>query len=381
MKIHEKLVAVSLVLAGATSLGHADEKAHDFYFQQNQQRFVTQTQDARMFGMGGSTALTAANSVSTVTNPAGLGMMKYGDVSASYSYNEVSGNDFPTGGRVKDKQNWGQVYGATPLGPVKDSLPDYGNLGLGWYGRYGNWNPDQTSTDSSTYQGSAGYGKAIGDKTSLGYSLTYQNDSISSDRFDYGSTNSFLHNVGVQYRDSEDLVWGATVTLGHGKHDLRFPQGVRGQSVDQFSAGVATGLEYQADDTTSVAVGVDYTYYDNNGDNNVVVSNTVWGGDSTGHAGNARVGIEERINDWFAVRAGYRYAANFNWNYKRDDLSELDGSAKYNAWSGGAGVNYAFDRDSFIQSVRLDYGVEYRDVGNGDWQHLITLATPFDLCM
>jgi hypothetical protein len=29
----------------------------------------------------------------------------------------------------------------------------------------------------------------------------------------------------------------------------------------------------------------------------------------------------------------------------------------------------------------VDYGVEYRDVGNNDWQHLVSVAAPFDLCM
>jgi hypothetical protein len=62
-------------------------------------------------------------------------------------------------------------------------------------------------------------------------------------------------------------------------------------------------------------------------------------------------------------------------------LDQLDGSAKYNAFSAGAGVRYDFDRDSAIQAIRLDYGVEYRMVGEDDWQHLVTVSAPFDICL
>jgi hypothetical protein len=380
MKILGKVVAVSCVSVAAASLGYADEKAHDFYFQQNQQRFIAQPQDARMFGMAGSTALTAANSLSTVNNPGGLGLMQYGDVSAAYGYNEITGNSYPGGARVKDKQNSGQVYGALPVGPVKGGLPDYGNVGFGWYGRTGDWTQDPQNTDSGTYQVSGGYGKAISDTAAIGYSLTYQHDSVDADGYKYDSAESFLHNVGIQVRDSKDLTLGGSVTFGHGSHDLEPRAGVAGtDSVDQFSFGVGGAAEYMMD-STSLGFGVDYTYYDNSGTNELV-SASPWGGDSTGHAMNVRVGIEERLNEWFAVRGGYRYASNFDWDYKRVGLDPLDGSAKFNAWTVGAGLNFGFDEGDFIRALMIDYGVEYRDVGNNDWQHLVSVAAPFDLCM
>ena len=380
MKIFGKVVAVSCASMAAASFSYADEKAHDFYFQQNQQRFITQAQDARMFGMAGSTALTAANSLSTVQNPGGLGLMKYGDISAAYGYNEITGNSYPGGGRVKDKQNSGQVYGATPLGPVKGGLPDYGNFGLGWYGRSGDWTNDPSNTDTGSYQVSGGYGKAISDSTAIGYSLTFQNDSVDFDDHKYDSSESFLHNVGIQVRESEDLTLGASATFGHGSHDLDHgPNAALNETVDQFSFGLGGAAEYKMD-STSLGFGVDYTYYDNSGDD-VLLNDTVWGGDSTGHSMNVRVGLEERLNDWFALRAGYRYASNFDWDYKRTALDGLDGSAKFNAWTAGAGLNFAFEEGDFIRALMVDYGVEYRDVGNNDWQHLVSVAAPFDLCM
>lgn len=368
-----------LVLFGFESAS-ADGKAHEFYFQQNQQRFVTQAQDARMFGLGGSTMQTTANSLATVTNPAGLGLMKYGDVSATYGYNEITGNRFPDGGKLKDKQHSGQLYGATPINPVKDGLPESGNLGLGWYGRDGNWTYDPDDTETSTYQVSAAYGKAISDRLSVGYGLTYQNDDLSATGYEYTSTNSFLHTIGMQYRDGEDLTFGSSVSIGHGSHSLEYTSGRPGQDVDQFSLTWAGGVEYHMGSTT-VAGGLDFSYLDNSGGDNNQVDQVVFGGDSHAYLMNARVGIEEQVEDWLAVRAGYRYASNFNWEYDRDSLDQLDGSAKYNAFSAGAGVRYDFDRDSAIQAIRLDYGVEYRMVGEDDWQHLVTVSAPFDICL
>ncbi len=381
----QTLVAVVASLV-SSSVSFADGKATDFYYQQNQKRFVTQAQDARMFGMAGSSALTTANSYSTVNNPGGLGMMKYGDVAASYGYNEVSGNQL-NGARVKDKENSGAIFGATPLGPVKDALPDYGNLGLGWVGRYNNWTNDPTNTDPETYQVAAGYGFALDENTGLGYSLTYQNDSVGGDNYSYDSSNSFLHNVGIMNRVDSDLVVGSSLTIGHGSHGLRISDGlgriasgVGNQTVDQLSVGLGAGATYTLDEATAVSGGLDYTHYRNSGDDVAVSNDIPWGGDSRSNTLNVRLGLEHQLMDWLAVRGGYRYGSNFSWHYDRAALDSIDGSAKYNAWTLGAGLAYAFEDDSFIRAIRLDYGVEYRTLGNDDWQHVVTLSSPFDLC-
>jgi opacity protein-like surface antigen len=95
---------------------------------------------------------------------------------------------------------------------------------------------------------------------------------------------------------------------------------------------------------------------------------------------NIRLGLEQYLDDWIAIRGGYRYGANFTWDYDRSDLSDLTGSANYSAWTAGAGVKYDLDQDSFVRSILLDYAAEYRDVGNNDWQHVVSLSAPFDLC-
>jgi hypothetical protein len=374
---------VSLCVAMSTQDGHADDKQRDFYFQEQQQRFVNQPFDARMLGMSGSTNLTTANALATVQNPGGLGLMRYGDLSASYSFNEISGQEYPSGANAKDKQNIGQVYGATPINPTADGLPDGGNFGMGWWGRSGDWTYDRDNTDSGTYQVSGAYGKAISDYASLGYGLTYQNDSLDSDIHDYDSGETFLHTVGVQTRSTNDLIWGATISIGHGQHDLDHKgHFADDQTVKQMQYGIATGFEYRMD-RTAVALGADYTFYSNNGDDAPLANDPGYpfGGDSMGRVMNIRVGLEQYLDDWIAIRGGYRYASNFKWDYDRSDLRDLTGSAEYNAWTAGAGVKYDTDEDSFIRAILLDYAAEYRAVGNNDWQHFVTLSTPFDLCM
>jgi len=64
MRLGKAALLVS-VYAGIGGTCFADEKAHEFYFQQNQQRFVNPAYDARMLSMSGSTGLTTANALST----------------------------------------------------------------------------------------------------------------------------------------------------------------------------------------------------------------------------------------------------------------------------------------------------------------------------
>ena len=381
-KVRGAALMFALCLAGQGQEGRADSKAHDFYFQQNQQRFINQPMDARMLGMSGSTSLTQRSALSTAQNPAGLGLMQYGDLSVSYGYNEVSGNDFPSGEHVEDQQNSGQVFGASPINPRADGLPEDGNFGLGWWGRNGDWKGDPTNTDSGSYQVTGAYGKSIGYRTSLGYGLTYQNDNVDSDTHEYDSSESFLHTLGVQHRFSDDLTFGGIFSLGHGDHRLvHLADNRQDQTVKQMSYGVGLGTEYLADRYTTLSMGIDYNLMTNNGSNDPAINDGVFGGDSWGEVMNVRIGIEHYFADWLALRAGYRYAANFKWDYDRADLQDLTGSAKYSAATAGAGIHYALDDDSFIRAINLDYAAEYRAVGDNDWQHLLSLSTPFNLCM
>lgn len=383
IQVAKVAVVVSVCMSVGAEAGRADEKQRDFYFQEQQQRFVNPALDARMMAMSGSTNLTTANALAAAQNPAGLGLMQYGDLSVSYSYNEVSGDQYPAGGQIKDKQNIGQVFGATPINPTADGLPTGGNFGMGWLGRNGDWTHDPDNTDSGTYQVVGAYGKAIDKHTSIGYGLTYQQDNVDSDIHEYDSAETFLHTLGLQIHSAEELTWGTTISIGHGQHDLDHTGHQRdSQTVKQMQYGIGTALEYQMD-ATSLALGGDYTFYSNNGDDSPLANDPgyVFGGDSLGRVMNIRLGVEELMTDWLALRVGYRYASNFKWDYDRSGLQDLTGSAKFSAVTLGAGVRYDMGDDSFIQAINLDYAAEYRAVGENDWQHLVSLSTPFDLCL
>ena len=170
--------------------------------------------------MGGSSVATSTDSSSTIGNPAGLGMMKKGDVSVSVGVNDISGNEFPSGPSIKEEETSGSVLAAVPLGPVKDDLPDFGNLGFGWTGRSGDFGDDTLDTDTDGYQVALAYGAALDKDMSVGYGLTYNTDKVRADIYDYKMSNGFNHTVGLQNKVDEDLTVGAQVNLGHGSHRL-----------------------------------------------------------------------------------------------------------------------------------------------------------------
>jgi hypothetical protein len=167
-----------------------------------------------------------------------------------------------------------------------DGLPESGNLGLGWFGRQGDWTYDRDNTDSGTYQVVGGYGKSIGHRTALGYGLTFQNDNVDSDTHNYESSQSFLHTLGVQNMIDDDTTWGSTVFVGHGYHDLDHLADARpSQSVSQLSVGWGGGIEHRMG-STSLAGGLDFTFMRNNGTNDPAVNDVVFGGDSLGRVMN-----------------------------------------------------------------------------------------------
>ena len=103
------------------------------------------------------------------------------------------------------------------------------------------------------------------------------------------------------------------------------------------------------------------------------------GGDEKGNIFNLRLGVEQGVTDNLLVRAGYRFAGLSDYDYSRDEIRPIGGSANYNAFSVGAGLVLPTDWH-YIPEVRVDYGVEYRAVGNDDWQHAVTLSMPFSVC-
>jgi opacity protein-like surface antigen len=370
-----------LILCGGTLTllppsGFADGP-QDFHFQRATERYMDLPENARTFGMAGSSVLISGDSSSVVGNPAGMGWMEDGEASVSYGRNSISGRELPSYNEIEQEENMGQVLFTHPLGPVGNGLPDYGNIGFGWSG-YESDTDDTIDSQTDGYRITAGYAMPISDQWSLGYALSYFNDSLESNLFDYPMTDGFRHTVGVQRNADNDWLFGSTAFIGHGTHDAEiFSLGTNTES-DVLEVGLGVGVGTRPwGPATLLAAAVEYRHYDTDGEISVAPDGVTVGGDEEGDVMFARVGIEHNVTDRVALRAGYKYAALFDYDWERDGL---DGSAKYNAWSAGAGVDFPM-HDAWIKAIRLDYGVEYRAVGNDDWQHLVTVSMPFEGCM
>ncbi len=372
------LAAVGLtVLALGTSPVRADDVT-DLYFQEVMERYYEYPQNARTFAMEGSSVMTSSDSSSVVGNPAGLGMMRKGELSGSYSRNQISGDEFPTGKDVEQNSDFGSGMIAIPLGQLPDSTPEYGTLGLGWNTSFAKWDRDTFDTLSRRLQLVGSYGIAIDDTLSLGYSFGWTQEKLQSrDIFNYPSSSLMRHSLGVQWIADEDLKIGSSVFVGHGNHNALFGPGIKGDSRN-LGVGFDLGAQLRIDQTI-LAASADYRHLNTRGEVDQSIPANIVGGDENGNVFNVRVGIEQLIGENFAVRGGYRFGGLASYNYGRDELEELSGSAYFNAFSLGAGVIIPTDWH-YVPEVRLDYGVEFRIVGHDDWQHVVTLSIPFDVC-
>ncbi len=385
-RLSDSVVKVALMSAFVVTVNVGTAQADgrdDLYFQQGKQRYFNQQQNARTFGMAGSSLQTSQDSSAVVSNPAGLGFMQRGDASVTYSRDTISGNENATYDRVEQKENAGQVLMAAPLGPYADDLPEYGNFGLGWSGYDGDVDDDPFNAETDGYRLTLAYAKAISATTSIGYSLAYFNDEYSNDLYDYSMTNGFRNTIGIQNKVSDTLMIGASAFWGFGKHDIDLAStGDAGES-DNDEFGLSLGAGIQAAEGTLISTGLDYEYYDSKGDlksgNNPSV---VYGGDEKAHVLNARVGVEQVVTDNFKLRGGYMYGGNLSYDYEdRAELRNLDGnSAKFNGWSAGAGLSLPIGKEYYVEAINVDYGVQYRPLGHNDWQHVVTVSAPFSPC-
>ena len=370
------VVGLTATALFASSQAIADGRA-DFYSQLMQQRYYDQPQNARTFGMGGSTVQTSSDSSSVIGNPAGLGLMNNGDFSVTYGHNQVSGREQPNYDSIEQTENSGSALLALPIGPTSDGLPNYGNLGLGWHG-YDSDADDSINTQTDGYQATFAYGKSISDKWALGYGLTYFNDSLDTDVAEFSGDNGFRHTLGVQGKVTDVLTFGSTFFIGNGDHETKLVgSGINGDS-SLKEYGIDAGFGYQMG-KTMLAFAAGYTHYDANGDLLTGPDNVVFGGDEEGDTFNIRFGVEHEVAENFVLRGGYRFAGVTSYDFSRPEIDDFNGSAKYNAWSAGFGTNINIG-DGYFRTLKLDYGVEYRQVGEHDWQHVVTASLPFSIC-
>jgi opacity protein-like surface antigen len=371
----------ALLASGVTILNGQVATAdgrRDLYFQQATERYFNLPQNARTFGMAGSSVATSTDVSSVIGNPAGIGMMQDGDISFSYGYNTISGNEHPTYAEVEQQTNYGSVLATMPIGPVKDDLPDYGNIGLGWSGYQGDLDDDTYGVESKGYRIHGTYGIALSPDLSVGYGLSYLHDDYTGNDFEYPMKNGFRHTVGALAKVNKDLSVGGDIVVGHGRHKAKvYSENLEANS-DLIEVGLDLGAAYMIERTTLTA-SADYQHYGANGDLDTAPDYLVFGGDENGNAFAVRLGIEQNIDDLIALRAGYRYQSNSDYSFNREGLDALDGSAKYNAFTLGLGATLPVD-GKYVKKIKLDYGVEYREVAYDDWEHLLTVSVPFGVC-
>jgi hypothetical protein len=371
------LAAIFTILIGSTN-SQAENKISDFYFQEAMERYYNNPSTSRLLGMGGSSSLTSIDSSAIVGNPAGLGFMQRGELSGTYGHNTISGDEFPSGQGIEQTSNSGLGLLAIPLGELPDQTPKFGNLGVGWNGNFSDWNDDSFDTHAKQTKVYGSYALAVSDELSLGYNLAWNKDKLqANDIFNYPMANGFRHTLGAMYKVAPGWIVGSTLLVGHGRHHAQFEPGPTGISkTNQFGAGF--GAQYQFDATT-FAANIDYSHLVTHGDVDLSIPANYVGGDEKGDVFNTRVGVEQMIDDSIALRAGYRFAGLASYDYSRPELSSLDGSAYYNAFTLGAGLLINTDWD-YLPQVKVDYGVEFRAVGNDDWQHAVTISLPFNVC-
>lgn len=359
------------------NMSRADDVT-DLYFQQSIERYFEYPQNARTFGMAGSSVPTSRDSSSVIGNPAGLAAMRGGEVSGSYGFSRLSGNEFPTDVGVEQRTNAGQGMIAFPIVPRLNDRSEYGNFGLAWSTESGDWHDDSFDTEMERTTVTAAYAVPISDTVNLGYSLGWFDDRFQSHAvFDYPMGNGLRHTLGAQWQQSRDTQVGAALLVGHGRHHALFGPGIKGDS-DMLQVGADVGVE-QRMERWLVAVRANYSHLSSDGEVVSSIPQNVVGGDENGNIFGLAAGLEYQIDRNITVRGGYRLAGLDSYRYNRVELNDLNGSAYYNAWTLGAGWSFPVHSD-YVTEVDLDYGVEYRDVGDHDWQHVITASIPFSVC-
>lgn len=360
------LLFLGVLCLGATSV-MADE-VEDFFIQHNQKRYFDFPLDARSLALGGSNIATSNDLSSVFGNPAGLGWIDSCGLSATYSRDEISGDEYL---QALGFGNFSSVEEEFDVGTVRLALPIRagGTLGLGWYG----WDSevdDSHNTDSERKVFQAGYGARLNDCLSIGYSFSYFDDEMDTACCgDYEMDDGYRHTFGLQMRPNSCMAVGLSGFFASGDPDSRMA--ILGpQSADRDSWGLELGYSWQVFERTLFTTSVDYTDYEldaNIVNQQVRVNQNV---DEGGESWGFHAGVEQRCCNWLVARAGYHYRDN---EYDFNDagpMASLSESADYHAVSTGLG----FD---IHKNLRLDYGVQYRFIGDDDITNTVTATFHF----
>ena len=312
--------------------------------------------------MGGANTQTSTQATALLLNPAGLAGVSAPTAHVGYAYTQFTGTDV-AGTLSKDVDTYGTqgtVIGALPVEGL-------GTVGYGWTGTDADINNIQDSNVRG-YGLHLGLGRKINDALSLGYSVSYEAQSLrasNSVAFDpanvslspaaiyprsYKSNDTIRQALGATYALDKKTTLGASTNYTFGSYDAKFNAPLESANFDSAFNNwqIAAGASHQYNDKLSVAFSAQYAR---------------WGGSSLNGYSNRwqyGLGTSYKLDNMFTARAGYRYA---NWF----------GPSTDHGFSLGLGANV-------MDNIELNYGTEYRTIGSGEWSHLVSLNIPFNNC-
>ncbi|MCG3197674.1 MAG: hypothetical protein GHCLOJNM_02164 [bacterium] len=353
---------LALALCAMSGGAYADD-VEEFLIQDAQQRYFDLPLDARSLALGGSNIATADDLASVFGNPAGLGFIDHCGASFTYSRDEINGDEFPFTNAI------GRDY---DVGTLRIALPIRmgGTVGFGYSASEGETSDLQdTEVDRELYN--FAYGLRLNPCMSLGYSFTWVQDEVDGRWGDYEMDDGYRHTLGLQCRPSACTALGLSgfYASGDPESDIII---IGPQNGDRESWGVELGGAWQVFERTRLTSSVDYVSYDLDSNirlANVPVANLV-PADEDGQSWTVRAGIEQKCCDWLTGRVGYLYRDN-TYDFKDPILAaNLNDSLDYHAVSTGLGLN-------ICQNLTVDYGFQYRFLGDGDVTNTVTATFHF----
>lgn len=364
---------VGMLLAQAAGLAFSFTCANaapgkDFYIQQALDRYFTLPQDSQALATGGASALSCSSSACIYMNPAGLGSLTRFEFSGSLGNRSFDGDEFLNDESIE--QSVLEGYGVL-------SVPVFsGSIALG-VSRYQGDTDDVINSTPDGHRRSLGYGVAINKVLSLGYSLNFYDDQLQTQLADLHSHARFLHIFGAQAKLTDDLMISGTFNLGIGQADTEeFSVASNGLSHLREYSGAAAIKKIWS--TFSLFGAVDFSHVRSEGDLVATTPLVVIGGNEGGNNYSARLGAEQEVTENLVTRLGFRWFEVVNYNFERPDITALSGTLSGMTYSAGFGYLFRADEKEGT-SLRADYGISWSAVGQGGWEHMLTLAVPFSL--
>lgn len=345
MKIKSALL-INLVLCTFFSLNsgisYASE-SEDYYHRYLSNRFFPTELTLRSLGLGGGFVALKDASLGVVGNPATLGGLSSSELSFTYQYETIDGEDPNTGSNAEIDTHRGLILGSFPVTP---------QLGIG-FGLVPSDGDGDGSPDTETLQVPLGIGFQLNEQFSLGYGIGYYDDEYDAPGFSGENEEAFLHRLGFIYSIDPEVNFGLLGTYGHGDANTNTITGMT-SDIDLEQWSIRGGLTWQA--LEKLLFVADFGYESMEGDGVITVPGVpapvFVGTEEEIDILTITGGIEYYVNPSFQLRTGVGYN---HYDYDTNDPALgaiLDDNGLFH-WAGG--LTYAW-----TDMVDTDLGVQVR---------------------